>query len=169
MDKEISIPPIRDDGLQLEEHRQIQEAFWTFQRVCWIIFAVVCLIALLGFTGSGGLFQKQRIVFANASVEVPRVSRWAAADDLSIRFTSGSPAPEIEISQPFFDLFSIESVQPEPSESVLASSAQRMQFVAEGAPPHIVTVAIRPRDFGWARFSMTIGGDTRMVNILVLP
>ncbi|WP_435170387.1 hypothetical protein [Falsirhodobacter sp. 1013] len=169
MNEDIVIPPMRDDGLQLEEHRRLQRRFWTFQRVAWSVFGFVCVIALLGFTGSGGVFQKQTVRFDNAVVEVPRVTRWEASDDLSIRFAGMEVPPEIILSQPFFDLFSIERIQPEPRETVLMSSAQRLRFATEGAPPHEVSIGMRSVHFGWARFDMTIGGETRMVNILVLP
>ncbi|WP_217846752.1 hypothetical protein ACIPCF_18255 (plasmid) [Paracoccus marcusii] len=169
MIEDISIPPVREDGLQLQEERRIQRVFWTVQRVSWFLFGVVCLVALLGFTGSGGVFQKQTVYFADAVVELPRITRWEASDDLSIRFTTPQAAPELTIAQPFFDLFSIERIQPEPQETALASSAQRLQFVAEGAPPHEVSISIRSMHFGRASFDMTIGGETRMVGILVLP
>lgn len=69
MIEDISIPPVREDGLQLQEERRIQRVFWTVQRVSWFLFGVVCLVALLGFTGSGGVFQKQTVYFADAVVE----------------------------------------------------------------------------------------------------
>ena len=169
MNEDISIPPVREDGLQLQEERRIQRVFWTVQRVSWFLFGVVCLVALLGFTGSGGVFQKQTVYFADAVVELPRITRWEASDDLSIRFTTPQAAPELTIAQPFFDLFSIERIQPEPQENTLASSAQRLRFAAEGAPPHEVSISIRSMHFGRASFDMTIGGETLMVGILVLP
>lgn len=169
MNEDISIPPVRKDGLQLQEERRIQRMFWSIQRLSWFMFGVVCLIALLGFTGSGGVFQKQVIRFDSAIVEIPRVTRWEASDDLSIRFTTAEAAPEVTIAQPFFDLFSIERIQPEPEESVLAPSAQRLRFAAAGEPPHEVSVGIRSMHFGRANFDMTIGGKTRSVGILVLP
>ncbi|WP_435170976.1 hypothetical protein [Falsirhodobacter sp. 1013] len=167
--EDISIPPVRDDGLQLEERRDIQRVFWTVQRVSWAFFGLICLIALLGFTGSGGMFQKQKVFFADAEVELPRITRWEGSDGLRVRFTSAGVKPEILIAQPFFDLFSIERIQPEPQENALASAGQRMTFVAEGAPPHEVSISIRSMHFGRAKFDMTVGGETQTVNILVLP
>lgn len=169
MNEDISIPPLREDGLQLHEPRRTQRMFWTIQRLSWFVFGVICLIALLGFTGSGGVFQKQTVRFDGAVVEVPRVSRWEASDELSIRFTGTGAAPEVTIGQTFFDLFAIERIQPEPQDAALASGAQRLRFTAEGPPPHEVSVGIRSVHFGRASFDMTIGGETQMVNILVLP
>ena len=169
MNEDINIPPIREDGLQLHEERDLQSLFWTVQRLSWFLFGLVCLVALLGFTGSGGLLQKQTIRFAEAIVGLPRVTRWEATDEIVIRFTEAAETRDVTIGQEFFDLFSIDRIQPEPRESVLAPAAQRLRFAAEGAPPHQVTLAIRSRHFGLPRFDVTIGDESRRASILVLP
>lgn len=169
MSKDISIPPIREDGLQLHEERDLQSLFWTVQRLSWFLFGVLCLVALLGFTGRGGLFQKQTVRFVETIVELPRVTRWEATDEILIRFTEAAETRDVAIGQEFFDVFSIDRIQPEPRESALASAAQRLRFAAGGAPPHQVTLAIRFRYFGLPRFNVTIGGESRRASILVLP
>ncbi|MDB6453000.1 hypothetical protein [Falsirhodobacter sp. 20TX0035] len=168
MSEDITIPPMREDGLQLDEHRRMQRVFWTVQRISWVIFGIVCLVAVLGFTGSGGVFQKQTVQVGDAEVELPRVARWEGSDTMTVRFAAEA-SPELVLSQPFFERFSMERIQPEPQEAVLAPAAQRLRFHAEGAPPYQLSVGIRPMHFGWAHFDVTIGGETRMVNVLVLP
>lgn len=169
MNEDIIIPPVREDGLQLEEHRRLQEWFWTVQRVCWIGFGLISVIALLGFAGSGGPFQKQQIEFASGVVEVPRISRWEGSDDMIIRFEADAGARDISITQPFFDRFMIERIQPEPAENLIITNGQSMRFAHEGAPPHLVDVSVRSMHFGWTRFDLTMGGETKTVSLLVLP
>lgn len=44
----------------LESDRPFQVKFWRFQRVAWMVLALVLLTALLGLTGKGGPFARQR-------------------------------------------------------------------------------------------------------------
>ncbi|KIX18073.1 hypothetical protein [Paracoccus sp. 228] len=169
MNNDISLPPVRDDGLQLDEPRQQQRRFWVVERICWVVFALICLIALLGFTGSGGPFQKQQVDFSVATAEIPRISRWEAADSMSISFTAEDDAQEMTVSQPFFETFGLERIQPQPVDSVLTTGGQQFRFLAEGPPPHAVTFDIRAAHFGWLRFDLTIGSETRPISMLVLP
>lgn len=169
MNEDITIPPVREDGLQLEESRRLQNLFWSLQRVSWVIFGLICIAALLGFTGGGGMFQKQTLQFAGAEVEIPRISRWEGSDDMSIRFTEPDLPREVFIGQPFFDKFSIERIQPEPVENALAPDGQRMRFGVDGPAPHQVGIDMRSMHFGWAEFELVIGGEARTVRTLVLP
>lgn len=169
MNEDIAIPPIRKDGLQLEEHRQLQNRFWFIQRVSWVGFGVISIVALLGFTGSGGVFQKQSIRFAEGIVDAPRVSRWEGSDEMKVRFTAEDDMQEITIAQPFFDTFGLERIQPEPAEALAAAGGQILRFPTDGAAPHVIGFSIRAMHFGWSRFDLTIGSETKTVNILVLP
>ena len=47
--------------------------------------------------------------------------------------------------------------------------AQVMTFSAQDDPPHQVNFDVRAMHFGWTGFDMTIGGETRRINLLVLP
>lgn len=165
----MEIPPVRPDGLQLNEPRERQRRYWRIQRIAWWCFGGVMLLAVLGFTGSGGVFHKQTVEFAAATVEVPRVSRWEGSDDLSITFRNPGDSHELTITQPFFDRFMIERIQPEPERNTLQSGAQSMTFPAQDAPPHQVKFDIRAMHFGWTGFDMTIAGETRRITLLVLP
>lgn len=163
------MPQVRQDGLQLDEQRDRQRRYWRIQRMAWWCFGGIMALAVLGLTGSGGLFHKQTVEFAAASVEVPRVSRWEGSDDLSITFRAPGDSHEVTITQPFFDRFAIERIQPEPDRTLLRPQAQAMSFPAADAPPHQVNIDIRAKDFGWTSFAMTIAGETRQISLLVLP
>ncbi|MFC3169076.1 MULTISPECIES: hypothetical protein [Paracoccus] len=165
----LTIPEIRPDGLQLDEPRDRQRRYWRLQRIAWWCFGGIMLLAILGMTGSGGVFQKQTIRFAHATAEVPRVSRWEGSDDVAIIFDNPADSHEVQISQPFFDRFSIERIQPEPDHSRLTEGAQTMTFPARGPAPHEVTINLRAMHFGWTSFEMSIEGETRRINLVVLP
>ncbi|NGM46055.1 hypothetical protein G5B31_10940 [Rhodobacter sp. SGA-6-6] len=164
------IPPhIRPDGLQLEENRGFQQRFWRLQRGAWLGFALLMILALLGFTGSGGPFQKQRIGFTDAVVELPRVLRWEAGDEMVITFDAPARTRSLRIGQSFADLIAIERIEPEPAAARLVSGGQVLDFAAGGDAPHRVRLALRPLHFGWLRFDLGIGGESRSVGLLVLP
>ena len=165
----LDIPPLRADGLQLEEPRGKQRRYWRVQRIAWWGFGGVMLLAVLGLTGSGGAFQQQTIRFETAEVELPRVSRWEGSDGMTVTFTAPAEVHEITIAQPFFDTFGIERIQPEPDQTLLATDGQTLRFPAQDAPPHEVTFNIRAMHFGWSSFEMTVAGQSRRVNLIVLP
>lgn len=165
----LSVPPIRPDGLQLQEDRDRQIRYWRVQRLAWWGFGAIMLAALLGLTGSGGLFHQQTIRFAKATIEIPRVSRWEGSDAMTVTFHAASDRHELTLSQPFFNRFMIERIQPEPEQGSLVTGAQSLVFPADGAPPHHVTIGLRAKDFGHTRFDMTIDGETRPIALIVLP
>lgn len=162
-------PNIRPDGLQLDEARERQRRFWRIQRIAWWCFGAIMLTAVLGMTGSGGYFQKQTVRFENARVEVPLVSRWEGSDDLTIIFASQAKSHTVSISQPFFDRFQIERIQPEPHLNVLAEDAQLMTFPTTGHAPYQVKFDLRAMHFGWTGFDMTIASESHRINLIVLP
>ena len=165
----LSIPILRSDGLQLDEDRALQRRYWRIQRIAWWGFGLIMLLAVLGFSGSGGMFQKQTVSFKDAVVEAPRVSRWEGSDDLTIRFGDAAPTHSVTLSQPFFDRFTLERIQPEPAENRLLPGSQSMTFPAAGPAPHVVKFDMRAMHFGWTSFDLTIAGETRRINLIVLP
>lgn len=165
----LTIPEIRPDGLQLDEPRARQRRYWRLQRIGWCGFGAIMLLAVLGATGSGGVLSRQTIQFAEARAELPRVSRWEGSDDLSVTFFNPAERHEMAISQPFFERFSVERIQPEPDRNPLVQGGQSMSFPAAGPAPHRVRIDLRAMHFGWTSFTMTVEGETRHVNLIVLP
>ncbi len=168
-DTRLILPQVRPDGLQLDEHPNRQRRYWKVQRVAWWCFGAVMAVAVLGLTGSGGVFHKQTVEFAAATVEAPRVSRWEGSDDLTVTFRAPADSHDLTVTQPFFDRFMIERIQPEPDATLLRPQAQAMTFPADGDGPHQVKFDIRAMHFGWTSFAVTIAGETRRIDLVVLP
>lgn len=169
MDKKLNCPPVRSDGLQLQEHRGFQERYWFIQRIAWCGYLVIVIVALLGLTGSGGYLHKQTVVFKGATVELPRVSRWEGSDDMKVTFSDGQTVHDLVISSAFFDRFSVEQIRPEPMQEDAMADAQGLRFSASGDAPHKVWFDLRAMHFGWTSFRVQIGEETRTINLLVLP
>ncbi|MTH61868.1 hypothetical protein [Paracoccus litorisediminis] len=169
MSKDLCLPPIRADGLQLEEHRAFQERYWRVQRVAWLGYGTAMLLALLGLTGSGGAFHLQEIRMSGAVAQMPRVARWEEWDEIRVRFLEPRDTHDLTIGTGFFNLFEVGRIQPDPETSRLTTQAHEMRFSAAGPAPHEIRISTRPMHFGWARFDLGLDGESRSVNILVLP
>jgi hypothetical protein len=162
--------PIRDDGLQLEEHRGFQERFWTVERWAWLFFGLILLAALAGLAGGGGFLSHSTIVTDAGEVDYPRVSRWESADEVTVTF--GLPAGEhrLTLSPQFSQFFQIEDIQPMPDQSLTSPTGEVMVFRSENGPPSKVVLHLRAQRPGLARYDISLnGGDPVGVTTLVLP
>lgn len=167
---EIETPRVRDDGLQLEEDRAFQERFWCGERLALGGFALIILLALLGFAGSGGPLALRTVATSAGSVEHPRVLRWETADRLHIVMTLDQPRHQVVLADPFSAWFDIEGVQPEPESAFIGSEGLVLQFAADGVPRPEVVVRMRPNAPGLARYRIVLDGTEPMtLTQLILP
>jgi hypothetical protein len=116
---EPQTPRVRPDGLQIEEKRGFQERFWIVERGAWIVFALIILLALLGFSGGGGYFSRGVVAAGEAEIDHPRISRWEASDEFRVTLREERERHRIEIQRPFSGYFQIEDIQPQPERAVL--------------------------------------------------
>lgn len=165
----MDIPPIRDDGLQLEEHRDFQKILWMIERVAWIAFVLILLGALAGLTGSGGYLSRNTTTLATGVVEVPRVARREASDEISITFGAGREDHHLLFGRRFDDYFEIESIQPEPEQTMGSPAGTRMQFAAERSASMHVVVHVRPLRPGLPQYSIYLDDARAEVAALILP
>lgn len=123
----------RQSGLQVREDRAWQENLWTAQRVAWAVMALVVAAALLGATGKGGPLANSTIETGGAVIDYPRITRWQSADQLTIRLPAhASGTVDVELSKAFVDTFTIESLEPEPSEVSATTAGHRFSFLVDG-------------------------------------
>ena len=71
-------------GLEVNDAPRFQHGFWIAERVSWLFFFLLLIVAVLGFTGMGGVFAAASVRSAAAEVEFPRVARWEASDEVRI-------------------------------------------------------------------------------------
>lgn len=165
---EPQAPPIRDDGLQLDEKRGFQERFWTTERWAWVFFAVLIALALAGLTGGGGYLSAASASLGSAQADYPRITRWETSDEIVITLDAHLPEHRVELSHPFSSYFRIEDVQPMPEHSVAAQDAEVMLFRGEGNPAKI-TLHLRALHPGLARFDLSVNGSSTEAMTLILP
>jgi hypothetical protein len=155
-DQATKLPAVRQDGLQLEEHRSFQERFWTTERWAWIGFGTILVLALLGLTGSGGPFAQARTSLAGGSIDYPRFARWDAPAEIRVTFAPGGSERTLMFSSSFATSFEIEGIQPEPERAEANAEGQVMTFRAAADGPAEVSLHIRPRQPGVAAYRVGI-------------
>jgi hypothetical protein len=163
-------PEIRDDGLQLDEDRQLQERIWTAERVAHAVFALVVLAGLAGLAGSGGPLARARQAGEAGAIEYVRIARFDTAADVTIRFAAARPDHRVRIAGPFPDRAEIESVQPRPVREVAGADGITFEFAAEAGEPASATLRLRPTAPGISRLTIAIDDAAPLAGtLLVLP
>jgi hypothetical protein len=161
-------PEIRDDGLQLDEDRQLQERIWTAERIAHAVFGLVVLAGLAGLAGSGGPLARATQAGEAGSVEYVRIARFDTAADVTIRFAAGRPDHRVRIAGPFPDRAQIESVQPRPVREVAGPDGMTFEFAAEASEPASATLRLRPTTPGLSRLSIAIDDAAPFAGTMVV-
>lgn len=166
----MQVPPIRADGLQIEEHRRFQERLWSAERIAWAGFLCILLAALAGLTGGGGVLSRSTIALGPAQADVPRISRWNAADEVRVDFGAGGGSRTLALSHAFSDAFDVENVRPAPTHWAAAAAAQTLHFDVSGPGPGRVIVHVRARRLGLVRYTLAADGAApQSVTTFILP
>jgi hypothetical protein len=159
-------------GLQVDEDRHWQERLWTAQRIAWAIMALLVAVAALGLTGKGGPLATASVQLGGASVEYPRITRWQSSDEILVRLPANTTGEvQVELSQPFVELFKNESISPEPSRVDATGRGHRFTFETsgEGGEPRIVFNIKATRAF-WSRsLQVRVGNAAADMTMTVLP
>ncbi|HEX7036287.1 MAG TPA: hypothetical protein VF210_10960 [Pseudomonadales bacterium] len=162
-------PRVRDDGLQVEEHPGFQRAFWVTQRVAWVVFGVVLLLALAGLTGGGGYLAQGTVVVGGAEVRYPRVARWEAADELRVAFPAGAEVHRLTLGGAFLDHYAVEAAMPRPHRALGTEAGLALEFAGQAGEPLHAVLQLRPLRPGMPRFAVTADGASAEVNAVILP
>lgn len=165
----IKQPPIRQDGLQLEEHRGFQERFWTVERWAWIAFGLVLFVALTGLTGGGGPLAHATTASQAGEFEYPRVTRWEGSDDITATFAANGAEHRLSLSHSFSEHFQIEDIQPDPERTITTGDAQIMVFAAQEQAPAKVTIHVRALSPGIASYQVALDAVSTAVTTVILP
>lgn len=166
---QVATPPVRPDGLQLDENRRYQERLWTVERWAWGVFLAVTLAAALGATGAGGPISRNLAVVTGGEIDVPRMTRWEASDKLTVRFAAGSGERTLLLTPQFARSFQVEAILPQPQRVVAASDGHTIHFAAGNGPAEAV-LHLRPQSPGLVRYRVGIDGSmSTELSTLILP
>ena len=133
------------DGLEVNEDRAWQERFWTVQRFAWVVMTLILVAALLGATGKGGPLASASERSPAGTIDYPRITRWQSSDQVAVRLpASASGEVDVELSPEFAETFTIESIEPEPSQVQATAEGDLFTFdVGNGAGEKEIVFNVR--------------------------
>ena len=167
---ELSAPTVRQDGLQLDEHRGFQEGFWKVERFAWAAFVGFVALALLGLTGDGGAFARATATVPGATLDYPRIGRWEASDTFFVRFDAAGRQRTLLLSPEFASNFEIRDIQPTPEHSEASAEGNRMIFSSAEGQPMNVKLELRAHAPGLTTYGVAVDeGALGLIDMLILP
>ena len=165
----MHVPPVRSDGLQIEEQRSFQQAFWTFERCAWLTFALVLVLALAGLTGAGGYFATATSPLSAGNVEYPRISRWESSDEVKVTFNRGRSSHQLTLAPVFLQYFEVEGIEPQPERATTTPEGTVLEFSGHQHAAMTVVVYVRALRPGIATYSIGLDGTATRVSTVILP
>jgi hypothetical protein len=145
---------------------------WVVSRLSWVLMAAFIFAASIGFTGSGGHFSRHWHADGSTKIDSPAISRWYAADHLSITLSADNGA-NVLLPKEFAEAFEIEAVAPLPQSVAATEQGLLYTFAFAGTQgDRRIDFSLRAARPGLYRpqAAMEIG-DQRFASqpILVLP
>lgn len=154
----------------MDEHRPFQEKSWRAERVAWVAFATILVLALLGFTGADGPAARASVASASAVIDYPRIARWDAPDTIAVTLAPAAGRRDIAIAAAFAREFEVEQVFPQPVSSLSRQGGVVLSYDTTENGPMTVTLFVRPRSPGMVKFDLAVdGGKPVTLRTFVLP
>ena len=150
-------PVARD--LQVEEDLTFQRRLWTAQRIGWVAFAVVLLLALLGLFGDGPLADRVlRSPDGRLTVSLHRFERHRSPSAIVVRVRpeQGEESVEVWVSRDFAEDQRFETVHPEPDAVTVGADRFVYEFRV-GADEREVEISFDTQPDGIGRANGRIG------------
>lgn len=165
----VQEPNLRSDGLQINDHPGFQRVFWRVERVAWIGFVFLILLAVLGLTGAGGLFADRTLQVGGAEITQTQFARWQTTHRLLIRMPATAAVdPVISISDDYAEDFTAEAVMPQPARVDIEGGMHHYHFSSHSGP-RIIVFDLTPRQPGIYRHDLAIDGRSVSLTTYVLP
>lgn len=139
----------RYPGLQIGEHTRQQEREWAIQRVSWVFLYALLIAILLGGLGRGPL-SHARLQDADSGfgMEYERFMRHRSPDMLLVTARPASGTLRLRMANRYLQEVRLESIVPEPQESVSEPGATVFVFSTAAAGPVQIEFHIRPQKIG---------------------
>lgn len=153
----------------VEDYGPLQRKFWAAQRVAWIVFALILLACLAGGFGRGGYLSRATDASTAGVIDYPAITRWNAPDDLVVSF---APSPDdriLLVDSRFFDVFSVENVDPPQKAVVVRDGMTGYVFPADPANAMRATFRLKTQAPGLRSTRFGVDGDVREHSIFIFP
>ncbi len=164
-------PPVRKDGLQLDEHRRFQERFWTIERFAWLMFALIIVLAMLGAFGAGGPLATKVTETERAVIEHPRIGRWEGTDEMTVKYKP-DPAKKTRslfLPDAFAKVFQVEDIQPLPIRTAIEAGGQRLHFDNPRQDGGVIKLHLRAQTAGSATFDIIVDDAPVSLSSFIFP
>jgi hypothetical protein len=138
--------------------------------IAWFGLFLVVLLAVLGFTGRGGIFARAEARADHASLDYPRVMRRDASEEIIVRLDApAGKLAEIVLDPDLFAIVRLDEVVPRPVQTIMTPEGFRLVFEHERAQVDIV-LPLRPAHASWFQtYSVRATGGPMTFNSLILP
>lgn len=155
------------DQIELNEDRAFQRRFWKAERVAWIVFLILMLLALAGFSGSGGWFAQRSIATPAGDLRYPAVGRWQTGDSFSLELAD-TRETLVELDRAFLDLYEIRQLTPEPDAATATTFGVALRYRPEGQA--VVRWDVVPRHMSLGRpLAVRLNGEAVTLRPVILP
>lgn len=166
--------PKVDNAVAVGEDLRFQEQWWTFERVVWIVFAVILLADVLGVFGRGWL-AKAELHNPESGIEVKyeRVQRAMTPSVVSIQFLPSAVhngSVQLYVSNSVVKALGTSRVIPQPERSAIGDGGVLYTFPAQGRAPLMVDLELQSSFPGVHPFTLQVPGlQATGGRIVVMP
>lgn len=154
----------------IHEDMHFQEISWTLQRVGWIAVALIAVLALTGVFSHG--FFSSAVAQQNGLpliVNYERFQRMTVLHRFDISMPAGAEDEiQLTFNKAFWDLYEIDSIQPQPARSSSGDGTFVLTFAATDRRFNAVVWA-RPRSFGYAPLEIGTPRGALTMPVFVYP
>jgi hypothetical protein len=162
--KRLTVEEIQTD-LDLNEHLEMQQSGWNFQRVGLYCILIIVLTAAMGLYGNGVISRKMHTE-GSAWVELDQFFRQNAKMQLRVG-TESAKKVIISFSMHYLNHFEIDAIVPEPKESYFENDEIRYTF--NGDDSITITFYLVPQDVGNIKGSLRVNENLFTINHLIFP
>ena len=152
--------------MDIDESIEVQKRGWTVQRFGWIFMLVFVVLAALGLFGNG-ILSKKNVQSGTQQLEYPQYSRFESR--LELKFDLNGSAPQSIISLPgkYLEKFRVESILPEPKQSMVAEN--RVNYIFEGNGPMKIIFYLVPQSIGRLDADVLVNDQRFNFNHFIYP
>jgi hypothetical protein len=140
-------PQQHTKSIEIDDDPVFQRKVWRFERVGWVIMALVVFFGLLGLF-SGGPLARSEAASADGAFRVryERFIRAHAANVIHIDLGGGlvGDTVAIRLSREFLERFQVEQIRPEPARSAAAAEGILLSFeLGKGEGMRTISIGLR--------------------------
>jgi len=139
--------------MEIDEAMEFQRRSWIVQRIGWVFFALVLLLACLGLFGNGPLSDaKAGQENGTLWLEYPRFARFKDEFRITAHVNSGTATEGetmIQLDREYLERVEVSNIIPEPDAEINAPGQVTYVFKTNNAnPPFTAYFYLTPREVG---------------------